>query len=689
MKYCQQCGAELPADASFCARCGFRVGPQPTQEVEAVMASTEAEPVEPSEPVEPALPEPEQAEAEIVETASAGEPPAVSSYYEPPPVPQPPYSYGVPPPPQQIPYPYQPVQAPQPYAQAPAPYPSYAYGAPPPAPKRKKRWYIPVIIVLVILGLLAGSWFVFGDQIRNLFSSPEKKWQQAEAASGLFPEDSMLYAIKATAEDLAGQKKTGSVTDLTFDVKSDAMPEELAEILTLLSSLRIQLDARVDTTKDPAHFRTRLGLGKRGEAEEALGVEIYNVGEYYIVFLPDIFDKPLALQAENFEDLTGGSGDLFSMTGAGDKLDFLTGDELDQMVDDLKEIFNKHAGKPEIVKGETLTVGDVSQVLDYYELVVPADRFPAMAKEILTYLRDHKGFKDFLSGLAQAVSMAGSGYDADIYDQFVDEIADAIDDIDRNPGDYAIEARRRLYVDKKNKPAGEELTLIKREGSTREEIRLASLRVTDGKKHAQLLTLDTPEDISLEFMTTFTLEGELHTGDFWVKFGEMGWDGSVTLKEILSGSFSDFSLKESGDTLYPVGRISFTLKGFEDLAMGDFDSVTISYDGKVESRAGIDHLIASVEIRFPLDGELLSISLGIDHHALPEKEISFSNEMPADYYDMSDDDAMGGLMADENFSERLMEALEKLGIDPEALGGFSGGDDWGDWDDWDDWDTGG
>ncbi len=678
MKYCQQCGAELPADASFCARCGYHVGPKPSQDMEAVMASADPE------PVEPALPE---LGKEVAETLPTGEPPAVSSYAEPPPVP-PSYGYGAPPP-QQAPYPYETAHPQQPYAPpAPAPYP-YAYGVPPQAPKRRKRWYIPLIIVLVVAGLLAGSWFVFGDQIRNLFSSPEKKWKQAEAASSLIPEDSMLYAIRETAADLLGQKKSGFVTDLTFDIKSDAMPEELAEILTLLSSLRLQLEARVDTSEDPAHFRTRVGLGKRGETGEALEVEIFNVGDYYILSLPDIFDKPLVLSADEMADMAGGQMDLFGMTGASDHLDILAGDKLDQMVGDLKDIFNKYAGKPEMVKGETLTVGNVSQVLDYYELVVPADSFPAMAKEILAYLRDHKGLEDLLTGLAGPVSMPGYEYNQSVYDGFLEEIEDAIDDISRNPGDYAIEARRKLYVDKKNKPVGEELTLIKHEGTTTEEVRLASLRVTDGQRHAHLLKLDTPDEIGLEYVTFFSMEGELRTGDFSVKVSETEWGAPASLTEVIKGTFSDFGLIKSGDTLYPVGKITFNLLGIDELAPEIPESLTISYEGRIESNAGLDHLIAKVELRLPVEDTPLSITIGVDHHALPDKEISFRNEMPADYYDLSDDDAMEKIMMDESVSQRLMEALEKLGINPEALGGFSGGGDWDDWDDdWDDWDDG-
>ncbi|NLC89141.1 MAG: zinc-ribbon domain-containing protein, partial [Clostridiaceae bacterium] len=61
-----------------------------------------------------------------------------------------------------------------------SPYPPYAEAvpsSPAPAytayrePPKKKRWWIPLVIILVVLAILAGVWFAFGNSIKSLFLS--------------------------------------------------------------------------------------------------------------------------------------------------------------------------------------------------------------------------------------------------------------------------------------------------------------------------------------------------------------------------------------------------------------------------------------------------------------------------------------------------------------------------------------
>lgn len=651
MKYCQECGTELPAHAGFCPQCGYRIDRGPTEEIASQAVQTEQGP-------SPQAPWPQ---------AAAMPPPAAPA----PPV----YAQQAPPP--QAPYP-------------PAAYPpQYAYGAPPVAPRRKKRWYIPVIIVAVILGLLAGSWFVFGDQIRNLFSSPEKRWARAEEEIRLIPGDSFLAPVREAAGDLMDRQAFGSVTDLTFDIKADDLPGELAEVLTVLSGLRLQLATKVDMQSDETLFHTRLGLGKRGESEEALAVELYNVDDYYIISLPGILDRPLAVSGAGMEDLTGSSdfqdimvnpGDLLGMTGARDQLDFLVGDDLDKLAADLREIFNKYAGAPEVVKDELVTFGGVSQKLDYFELVVPADQFAPMAKEILTYLRDSKDLENLLTQMSQPALVPGADMGgSDLYHQFLESIEEAIDDVERDPDQHKIEARRRLYVDKKNKPVGEEMTFT---GDIDEgqQVTFASLQITDGSRHAQRYAIESADDFSLEFLTTYTMDRDRRTGDFSVKLDEGGFGGS-SKDELLSGSYSDFAMEKAGDDFYPVGKISIKFLDQDGSMTGSSDMVVLNYDGKIES----GQLIASLEIRLTMDDEPLSITLGVKHKPLTGPELVFKNEMPELYVDVEDDEAMMELMEDDSVMSGFMDALEKLGLDPDLFEGSS--DDWDDWDDdWDDWD---
>ncbi len=663
MKFCQQCGAELPANAGFCPKCGSRVEPGIQEEpVQETMETGQAEWPD-AQVTEPPAPAPGAAG----ETFSHGAP-----VY---PAPPPPYPYGAPaqPPPQGY---YGGPQPPYP----PQTYSPYAYGAPP-VTRRKSRWYIPVIIIVIILGLLAGAWFVFGDQIRGLFQSTAKKWVLANEASTLFPEDFLLAPLKESADQLVNQKQFGSITDLTFDVKADELAEDMAEFSALVSALRLRLESRVDLKEDNAAFFTRLGLGKRGQTSDALAVEIFNVDDHYVIALPDILDKPLVMSKDALAQLAGGGelpvellnpGSWLDTSGVRDKLAFLTGNGLDGIVHDLKEIFDRYADEPELVKGETLTVGGVSQTLDYYERIVPKERFAPMAKDMLVYLRDNKNLKDLLEGGPDASGLPGlDGLEFGSYDQFIDWVDDALDHIDRNPDDMAIRAQRKLYVDKKNHPAGEILTLTRSDGGSRQEITLASLMVKDGNREAQQLRLEVPDQASFEWLTTFVREGDRSTGEFSLKAS----DGGTDPQEIVKGQFTGLAFEKVGDQALPVGTVTLSFSGLDQLMAQMEESLSLTYQGKVSS----GRLIATVEVRLNVNETPVTITLGIEHQPLSGKEAAVSNGMPADYLDISDEDAMASLMGNEDVMNRLMQALEELGISPEMLN-FTSGDDWDDWD---------
>ncbi len=93
------------------------------------------------------------------------------------------------------------------------------------------------------------------------------------------------------------------------------------------------------------------------------------------------------------------------------------------------------------------------------------------------------------------------------------------------------------------------------------------------------------------------------------------------------------------------------------------DAVSLKYTGQLERKDGADHLIATVEIFVEAEGMPITITLGIDHRAIPEGSLTFRNEMATDFVDMSDEDALMELMEDETIMENLMSALSQLGLD--------------------------
>lgn len=644
MKQCQQCGAELAPDSKFCIQCGSRVENGIEETPEQVAA-----------PVAPAPPPP---------------------------------AYAYPPPP---------VQAPQPPPGGPYPPQAYAY-APPPgygAPvKKKKRWWIPVVIVAVILALLAGSWFIFGDQIRSLFMSTEQKWQKAEKAFGLVPEGTLLHDIRTSSEKLSRQTKFGATTDLTLDLQIDEMPDELAEILTIVSSLRFHLENKVDLDEDDPHFYMQVGLGKRADSDEALSLLLYDAEDHLVIEVPDILPRPLAIPRDFLEEVMEDTGEfdipldslLTSSNSVRKAISSFSSDKLDTIADELKAIFSKYADKPELVKGEVLTIGGVSQKLDYYDVTVPADKFAPMAREILNYLKENNDIRKLLEEL-QDVSMVTMPYPygsaVSLHDSFVDAINDMLEGLDIYPEDYRIAVQRKLYVDKKNHPVGGEFILINRIDGRVEKVRIASLHVEDGGQHAQLFAFETPEDIGFEYLSEYRLKDKHYTGDYAIRLRDWSRFYDDEYHEMGRGSFTDFALQAVDDGLYPVGEITYTIRDLQDLTY-DYDapeSVTVKYNGAVEK----GQLVATIELAMDVEEMPIKLKLGITHAPLAQSSLTFKHELPMNFIDLSHEESMMELLSDEDMMNNLMSALEKLGIDPEILNGPDDFDDVYDWDDFD-WD---
>jgi hypothetical protein len=644
MKHCQQCGAELAPDSKFCIQCGSRVENGIEETPEQVAA-----------PVAPAPPPP---------------------------------AYAYPPPP---------VQAPQPPPGGPYPPQAYAY-APPPgygAPvKKKKRWWIPVVIVAVILALLAGSWFVFGDQIRSLFMSTEQKWQKAEKTFGLVPEGTLIHDIRTSSEKLSRQTKFGATTDLTLDLQIDEMPDELAEILTIVSSLRFHLENKVDLDEDDPHFYMQVGLGKRADSDEALSLLLYDAEDHLVIEVPDILPRPLAIPRDFLEEVMEDTGEfdipldslLTSSNSVRKAISSFSSDKLDTIADELKAIFSKYADKPELVKGEVLTIGGVSQKLDYYDVTVPADKFAPMAREILNYLKENNDIRKLLEEL-QDVSMVTMPYPygsaVSLHDSFVDAINDMLEGLDIYPEDYRIAVQRKLYVDKKNHPVGGEFILINRIDGRVEKVRIASLHVEDGGQHAQLFAFETPEDIGFEYLSEYRLKDKHYTGDYAIRLRDWSRFYDDEYHEMGRGSFTDFALQAVDDGLYPVGEITYTIRDLQDLTY-DYDapeSVTVKYNGAVEK----GQLVATIELAMDVEEMPIKLKLGITHAPLAQSSLTFKHELPMNFIDLSHEESMMELLSDEDMMNNLMSALEKLGIDPEILNGPDDFDDVYDWDDFD-WD---
>ena len=705
MKKCQNCGAEVKDQAKFCTSCGTpfpaeSVEPAPESVSETVAAPVVQAPEAPVPPMEKTAPIPvvEEVQPPPVEQPPVVEAPAPPAYAEQPPVveaPAPP-TYGYAPAEQPAPptYGYAPP-AQQPQVQQPAP-PTYgyaqqppsqqaapAYGYPPQAPaapapkkpKKKRRWLIPVIAIGVVIALLVGAFFVFADQIKGLFGSPEKKWLNAEKSLFTTNEDSMFGLVQKSLNKQWTQTKFGGEAAISIDVEGNLDPEAAA-ILDIISKLRLSVGYKAETAKDDMRFHTKIGLGKREKEGDVLTLQIYSVDGNIVIDASPILQKPLVLHAEAIQEMMS-MDDEFSAVFAEKSTEFMNAmknianimSSPEKISGDLLDIIAKHVEKPKVEKGVELTVKGISQKLDKYTVVLKAEKTPEMLIDILTYVRDNEDIRKVIVELA-AISemfdppMPGKvNSDAFTYEDYVESVNDSIEEVKDNPDDYRGELERELYLDKSGKPQAGKLTIWNVDDGDKEKVfTIEDAHVESDGKHAYKFFAQPEDEEALIFTSEYTLKDKLYTGKFECKTSN---DGNE--KTIFTGSIESFGFIEADGQVYPVGKLVFDASALVDEMPSDIPmpGVKITYDGKIEKKSDGSHLLATVELAISgADIGLDAIKVSLDLRTLPEKDITFDTKMPADYIDLTDEEALEALVEnDPGIVFRLMSVMSELGID--------------------------
>ncbi|HHU07839.1 MAG TPA: hypothetical protein GXZ59_05790 [Clostridiaceae bacterium] len=674
---CNQCGASLDPDSIFCQQCGAKaIGPVVEEAIptakemssdaitveEAVAARPAAEPIDPqqqaaiqAQPVEPVLQTaPSQAYTEQQtygqQQAPQHQPYQEQQYVQPQEAAYQPQQYAS----QQVPQ-YQTYQEQQ-FAQQP-------YQTQEPQAPKKKRWWIPVIILLLAAAIAFGVWFFFFKD--DSYANDTEAWHAAEEQA-FSNEDSILGAWRSSANKFIESGKMGSRAEISLILNQipdiSGSPNEAA-IIQSIKDIVLKLDAKIDLNLDTPQLSFSTALAKKDAEADAVSLNIYTVGENVVISIPELLDKPLVLTKEAMDqmmdDTLGPMGeadadDVFSsLEGIQENLAILSDEKIEQIFADLREIFYNYAGAPERVEDTSLTVGAITEELDMFVATIPAERFPEFLKEALVYVRDNQDIRDFISGMGSGLT---DEYGDPLLVSFDEDINEMIEDIDYFPEDFQIEVKRLLYVDSNNMPRADSITLINHyEGG--EEIHYESILVKDGDKGAYSLKLSLPDDNGIEYVSEFTEKGDLSTGNFEIIVTEYGYQ----MTEVgLSGTFSDFGFETNDDSFYPVGELNLHIKGD---SISD-TPIEISYNGTVARIDGVDHLLASLLIKADMYGEPLEIGFNTDISEIPEGEIAFETQLPADYIDLTDEEALSELMSDQSLLFKLMGILNNLGIDP-------------------------
>ncbi|NLB09235.1 MAG: hypothetical protein GX832_06150, partial [Clostridiales bacterium] len=469
----------------------------------------------------------------------------------------------------------------------------------------------------------------------------------------------ILGRLRSSANKFIESGKFGTSTSISFAINSlpdMGMAGQEAAILDVLKNIRATLDTQFSLDGESPQFSYNIGLSGKDTKENAATMNIYNVGNDIVVSVPELFDKPLVLKQDALSELLAdemGSDVptdlLFNLLGSSQNLlDLFSEEKLDKMISDLRDIYYKYTGEPTLVKDYSLTVGDVTEKVDYFEAVIPADKFGDFAKEILTYIRDHEDIKTFLDDIGKSFPAEAMGNPVEQFQAALDQ---AMAQIDNNPDNFKAEVKRILYVDADNNPRGGTVTLInKADNANGEEVTLESVTARDGDKGSYRLRLagvnfGYSSGDALNFTADYTEKDDLATGSYKL----------LAPNVEISGTYTDLGLYTDDDTFYPVGEFRVDLA---NMPLPGLNGGEIVYNGEMEK----DHLIATISVKGDVEGSPLDVGLEFDLYQMKESNIKFENSLPADYTDITDEAALESLMNDPSLMMKAMAILNKLGI---------------------------
>lgn len=664
-KRCTQCGNILDSDSQFCTSCGAKV--ETTEQI-ITEAAYDAPPAAVQQPYQQQYSGQaanqfagQQYQAPYDPNLQQNQP---GQYIRQEPAPgqygQQPY-YG-----QQYPAQKAPVP-PQGYPAYPPPYPPAQQGK---KKSKTKGWWIAAVALVLVAALAVGAWFLFFNR-GKAYASDGEAWRAAEDECFL-GKGSLFGSLRSSANKFLDSGKFGFGARFNLIINQlpdmDQASEEMA-IINALKNISVRLEGKFDLDSDPMGFSTFLALAKKGSDEDALSLNVFNVGDDLVISIPELFDKPFVFTKEAMEDMMGEIplDSLFDMAGdTQDNLELFKEEKLEQIFTDIREIFVKYAGEPERIEDAELTVGSVTEKLDYFQTVLPAEQFPEFLKELLLYVKNNEDIKKFAESIINGAQIpfdfeydAYGGYYGEENISFTEEIDKAIAEIESEPDNYKVELKRELYVDSKNNPRADRIVITSKmeNASADESITYEHLVARDGDKGAAKFRFDT-QQFGIEFNSEFTENKDLLTGQYTFVVLE---NRQIVNDVTISGSFVDFGIDKEDDNLYPVGELTLNVKGDEYSPIGE-GGIEVSYSGQVKTEAGVRQLQAELLLKGEIDGEAIEVGIEADIYPIEASKIEFSNELPADYINLQDEDALARLTEDPSLLMKLMGILNKLGI---------------------------
>lgn len=534
----------------------------------------------------------------------------------------------------------------------------------------KRRTILIAVALLVVL--LAGgglfAWKVFGRDIRRLVLGPKKTYLLVEGAS-LKGSLDRIASDWSTVSSQASQPAGGTETQVTIqlDPALTGIPPEIARTVnTLKLKSAFLFDRRLNGPK--LYSRTNLLTG----SEPLLGVELFLAEDQMTVGLPGLIDPYIAVRMDSLE----GAGQSLSRymkqnleaTPAVDRAQLAA--SFARLADD----YVSRIDSVSFVDNFQVTAGGVMAPYECYTVTMSGKQARDLAAAILERCRDEKPLRDLLypymrniliSGVTGMPPLLGEAWsdwgemvvtDGPMSEQnWKDLMTKAIDALkaakDEDLKDISF--NQRVYMDKQDRIIGREI-MAAMAGADAQSATLKVLAPLQDGQQGLLLSLaayamNASDPIDLQLSARFERKDGLETGS-----AEVVSAGKTVLKT----SFRGLGLKDFNGLPYPVGEADLEFvnqsPGMPGSPMPDsFPKISVTGAVRDGHYAGTIALAGNATI-------------GIDLAAIAAADVKIPSLIGKDLVQSDDEEAMAELMSGD-FQEKIMQIVDRLGIDPFGL----------------------
>lgn len=317
-------------------------------------------------------------------------------------------------------------------------------------PEKKKSFFSPVklavvAVVAIVLIAIAANGKAFANTIKKTFSSPEKYYRSVEANALMQSTEVATATYERLLEMLNLKDFRQSVTfSAELGEKLNRVIKKNTDVdVSGLGSVSISMDALMK--KDVLGFGAGLSLGKKSVISLDALLDMKNQKAY--LQIPELNKKYLGTENEDQDDAEEFREEYEKLKTALDgfpkkkQLDKLMEKYIELALSQIKEVKKT----TEKIEADGVTQKCTALVVEVDEDTL-ADIFEAVAEE----LDKDKDLRKLVVDACNAMDLDGE----DIYDDFIEELVEGLEDMAEEVAESRLDATMIVYVDSKGAVRG-------------------------------------------------------------------------------------------------------------------------------------------------------------------------------------------------------------------------------------------